>query len=194
MGLPERCARFGAGAADGDERLGLAPAAVGGEWRAFEPVPRRGGVGPQLGPRDPADTLVFGLGHGEPAVGVRGDRRRVCCGTASRREQVPGAAEQVSDGVGVAAGAGESGQLRMCAQSLGAELDADLGGPVPACPSHPGVDGVVGVRPAALPERELGEAGVAQAEHEVLPRGGARGGEVLPAASKSPRPISTRRG
>ena len=45
--LPERHARLGAGGAGGDERLGLAPAAVGRERRAFEPLPGRRGLRPQ---------------------------------------------------------------------------------------------------------------------------------------------------
>ena len=62
--LPERHARLGAGGAGGDERLGLAPAAVGREGRAFEPVPGRCRLRPRLGPRDAAGTLVLGLGQG----------------------------------------------------------------------------------------------------------------------------------
>ena len=46
--LAERHARLGARRAGGDERLGLAPAAVGREGRAFEPIPSRCGVGPRL--------------------------------------------------------------------------------------------------------------------------------------------------
>ena len=41
MRLPERPARLGAGRAGGDQRLGLAPAAVGSERRTFEPIPGR---------------------------------------------------------------------------------------------------------------------------------------------------------
>ena len=40
------------------------------------------------------------------------------------------------------------------------------------------MDGRVRVRPAALPEGELCEVGVVEAEHVVLAQGGARGLEV----------------
>ena len=52
MCVPQRRGRLGAGRAGGDERLGLAPAAVGRDRRALEPVPRIRRARPEIRPRD----------------------------------------------------------------------------------------------------------------------------------------------
>ena len=79
-----------------------------------------------------ADPLVLRLGQRAPAVGVGRDRRGLGRGAPRGGQQLPRAGEPVSERVGVPTGAGERGQLRLCAESLGAELDADLrASPVP---------------------------------------------------------------
>ena len=131
---------------------------------------------------------MLGLGQGEPAGDVGRDRRGFRRGAASAGEQLPGSALPVTDGVAVPAGACEGCQLCLGAQALGAELDADLRSLALARPSQTRLNGRVGVRPAALPQGELSQLGVVEAEHTVLAQGGARGLEVrsrgveLPAA------------
>ena len=179
--LPERHARLRAGRAGGDERLGLAPAAVGRERRAFEPVPaplrrpttRSGRATPR------ARSYSASARASQPAAfGVTAE-----ASAAARRATVTSfsrAVEPVADGVGVAAGAGERGQLRLCAQPLGAEPDAQLRGLGAARPRQAVIDGRVGVRPAALPERELCEVDVVDALPAVLAQRRERGLEVRP--------------
>ena len=65
MRLPERCARLGARRAGGDQRLGLPPTAIGREWWALEPLPRRCGRRPYLRRCDAVGTGV--LGRARPA-------------------------------------------------------------------------------------------------------------------------------
>ena len=62
-----------AGCARGDERLGLAPAAVGRQHRAFE-VSQVCGRRTTVGLRGAAGALVLGFGKGQPAAGVGCDR------------------------------------------------------------------------------------------------------------------------
>ena len=140
--FPERRARLGAGGAGGDERLGLAPAAVGGERRALEPLPGRCGLRPQLGRASPrARSYSASASASQPAAfGVTAEASAAA--RASGGEQLPCAAEPVADGVGVPAGACERRQLRLRAQSLGAELDADLGGLAAGAPAPGRRDGL----------------------------------------------------
>ena len=128
MRLPERHARLGAGGAGGDERLGLAPAAVGRERRTFEPIPGAAASDHALGPRDAPRTLVLGFGQGrQPAAfGVT-----VAASAAAARAaatQLRARPSRSRTASRVPAGACERRQLRLRTQSLGAELDADLGG------------------------------------------------------------------
>ena len=111
--VPQRHARLGAGRARGDQRLGLAPAAVGGQRRAFEPVPGHGRVRPRLRPGGAAGAVVLGPGEQVPAGRVRRDRRGIGGGAASGGEQLAGAVEPAAERVVVPAGAGERGQFRL---------------------------------------------------------------------------------
>ena len=184
--VAQRHARLGAGRARGDQRLGLAPAAVGGQRRAFEPVPGRGRVRPRMRPASPPRRRLGGCGCAvcsawacrcqAVALGVMG-----AASAAARRaavEQVPGAVEVGAERGVVPAGAGERGQFGLGAQALGAELDPDLRRLVGLRLGQPVVDGPGGVGPAALPQGEFGQVGVVQAEPAVLAQGGARGLEV----------------
>src|SRR5213078_632335 len=100
---------------------------------------------------------------------------------ASHRAQLPCLSEPVTDGVGIAAGACERCQLRLGAQSLGTEPDVDVGDVAGAHSRHTLAYGFVGVRPAALPQRELAdERMVVVHRGEVLAQGGRRGFEVGP--------------
>ena len=156
MRFAERRARLGAGRADGDERLGLAPSTVSGGGRTLEPFPGLGGVGPKLGLRLTAGALVLRLGQGEPTVGVRCDRGGVGGGAASSgRSACAARASQRSGGLVVAACAGERSQLGLGAESLGAEPDANLGGVIRARHRQSVADGLVGVGPPVLPQRQL---------------------------------------
>jgi hypothetical protein len=110
--LLEWPARLGAGGASGDQRLGLAPAAVGGERRALEPLPGVRGVGPQVGACGAVGALVLGLGQGVPAVGVRGDRRGLGGGAAGGGDELLCPGEPGAGGVGIALA---QNQTRSCA-------------------------------------------------------------------------------
>ena len=111
-------------------------AAVGREWRALEPFPCIGGVGPPVRPRRAARrgrARPRRARASQPAFGVIGRGRR--WRRAGRR---PGARSRLVELDRGAASASrrapcERGQLGLCAQSLGAQLDADLrlgpGGP-----------------------------------------------------------------
>ena len=186
--LPERHARLGAGRAGGDERLGLAPAAVGRERRALEVLPGRCGLRPRLGPGDPVGALVLGLGQGQPAGRVRRDRRGLGSGAARDSDQLACAIEPAAEGVAVPAGACERRQLRLCAQSLGAELDADLGRLVLARASQPLVDGRR-QRPSSDAPRARGRRGSSRRSRARGPRTGRR-----PPPRGAPAPRRTRRG
>ena len=84
----------------------------------------------------------------------------------------------MTDGLVVAAGARERCELRLRAQPLGAELDANLRSVARARPRQTLVDGRFCFGPSALPEGELGEVTVVEYELVVLAQGGARGLEV----------------
>ena len=65
----------GAGCAGGDERLGLAPAAIGRQRRAFEVLPRVGRVGPRVGRAGPWARSYSASARASqpPALGVIDD-------------------------------------------------------------------------------------------------------------------------
>jgi len=71
-------------------------------------------------------------------------------GVAGGGEQRSRLAEVVADGVGVAAGARERRQLRLCAQSPGVEPDADLGPPAGARPCQAVANGFVALRVSVI--------------------------------------------
>ena len=97
VGVPERHARLGAWRAGGDERLGLAPAAVRGERRALEALPGRGGVRPhsrgRASPR--ARSCSASASASQPPAFGR-DRRGLRGGAASGGEQLLRAVEVVA--------------------------------------------------------------------------------------------------
>ena len=151
MSFLERPGCVRPGGARGDERLCLAPATVRRERRAFEPFPRHRGFRPQLGRSVAEGTLILGLGQGEPAGGVRRNRRRLGGGVTGGDDQLARPIEPAVEGIAVPAGACEGRQLRLCAQSLGAEPDTELGGLTGARSCETGADALVSLGPAALP-------------------------------------------
>jgi hypothetical protein len=109
--IPQRHTRLGAGRARGDQRLGLAPAAVGGQRRPFEPVPGRGRVCPRLRPGGAAGAVVLGPGEQVPAGRVRRNGRGLGRGAAGGGEQLTGTIEPGAERAVVPAGAGERGKF-----------------------------------------------------------------------------------
>jgi hypothetical protein len=107
----KRRARLDAGGTGADERLGLAQAAIGRQRRTLESLPRVGGVGPPLGPERARGTVVLGLGEGEPAADVRGDGLGLDGGAAGIGQERARPGALGADGVGVATGSGERGEL-----------------------------------------------------------------------------------
>ena len=178
------------GRAGGDERLGLAPAAVGRERRAFELSQVAAASDQTRAGRRRAARSYSASASAEPAVGVRRDAeasaaaRRAAASSSRARPSRRGRRR-------VAAGAGERRQLRLRAQPLGAQLDADLGGLARARPRQ-----AVTRRPrrrpsSGAPRGRARRGSVVEAEHAVLAQGGAAASRCARAASNSPRPISS---
>jgi hypothetical protein len=128
-----------------------------------------------------AGAEVFRLGEEEPSVGVGGDRGGLGCSAAGDVQQLARVVELVAQRVGVSARACERCQFGLCAESLGAQLDADLSGPalLYVCQTLP--NGRVGVGPATLPERKVCDVRVVvtvEAKGAPLGQRGAHGLQV----------------
>src|SRR6185295_890755 len=125
MSLPERDGGGGAPGATGHERLRLTPTAVRGEREALELLPFDRGFGPGVRSRLVARSRVLCFGVRAPAGAVRRDGGGLGSGAASGDEELPCPAEPVADAVGIATGTRERRQLRLRAQPVRTELDAD---------------------------------------------------------------------
>ena len=123
---------------------------------------------------------MLGPGEQVPAGRVRRDGRGLGRGAAGDGEQLTGTIEPGAERAVVPAGAGQRGQFGLGAQSLGAQLDADLRRLLRLGLGEAVVDGPGGVGPAALPEGELRAVAVVHPEPAVLAQGSERGVEVLP--------------
>ena len=166
------------GRAGGHERLRQAPATVRGEGRTFELVPRLHRLRPRRGVSLAACARVLGLGQRAPAAGVRRDKRGLRARVASDADQFARAIEPAAEGIAIPAGARERCQLRVGAQSLRAEPDAELSGLAGARHCQAVVHRLVGLGPPPLPQGQLCEEDVVDPLPAVLAQRGERGFEV----------------
>ena len=160
--LPERRARLGAGARR--RRRAPRPGASGSRPRAAgaRAAPTASAAsGPQLGPRDAAGALVLGLGQGEPAGGVRRDRRRPRRRRGARRRAAPRASEPVARRRRRRGGRGRAPPAPPVRAAPWRRARRGSGRPSRGrARARPSRTAVVGVRPAALPQGELGDVAV----------------------------------